>query len=103
MHGFGPECCLEARKKAPGDSLPLMVVSQELWGPETSKAVENFPVSGERVPVGFVLVVVETAAGPEAVGAPAPPAEPLVASVAPTADNGSAPSTPTSFWSYSLI
>jgi fumarate hydratase, class II len=24
--------------------------SQELWGPETSKAVENFPVSGERVP-----------------------------------------------------
>ena len=31
-----------------------MAVSQELWGPETSKAVENFPVSGERVPVPVV-------------------------------------------------
>ena len=26
-----------------------MAVQQELWGSETSKAVENFPVSGERV------------------------------------------------------
>jgi fumarate hydratase class II len=26
------------------------VAEQELWGPETRKAVENFPVSGERVP-----------------------------------------------------
>ncbi|HEY2604039.1 MAG TPA: lyase family protein, partial [Thermoleophilaceae bacterium] len=26
-------------------------VERELWGGETSKAVENFPVSGERVPV----------------------------------------------------
>src|SRR5689334_16570595 len=25
-------------------------VEQELWGGETRKAVENFPVSGERVP-----------------------------------------------------
>src|SRR6266545_2487638 len=25
--------------------------SQQLWGGETSKAVENFPVSGERVPL----------------------------------------------------
>ena len=31
-----------------------MAVRQELWGPETSKAVENFPVSGERVPVPVV-------------------------------------------------
>ena len=31
-----------------------MAISQELWGPETSKAVENFPVSGERVPVPVV-------------------------------------------------
>jgi fumarate hydratase class II len=31
-----------------------MAVSQELWGSETSKAVENFPVSGERVPVPVV-------------------------------------------------
>ncbi|MFL5867647.1 MAG: class II fumarate hydratase [Thermoleophilaceae bacterium] len=27
-----------------------MAIQQELWGVETSKAVENFPVSGERVP-----------------------------------------------------
>jgi fumarate hydratase class II len=31
-----------------------MAVSQELWGPETSKAVENFPVSGEPVPAPVV-------------------------------------------------
>jgi fumarate hydratase class II len=31
-----------------------MAVQQELWGGETSKAVENFPVSGERVPVPVV-------------------------------------------------
>ena len=31
-----------------------MAVQQELWGPETRKAVENFPVSGERVPVPVV-------------------------------------------------
>src|SRR5918998_5182370 len=27
---------------------------QQLWGGETSKAVDNFPVSGERVPVEVV-------------------------------------------------
>src|SRR5918911_2907307 len=31
-----------------------MAVQQELWGSETAKAVENFPVSGERVPVPVV-------------------------------------------------
>jgi fumarate hydratase class II len=31
-----------------------MAVRQELWGAETSKAVENFPISGERVPVPVV-------------------------------------------------
>jgi fumarate hydratase, class II len=31
-----------------------MAVAQELWGGETTKAVENFPVSGERVPVPVV-------------------------------------------------
>jgi fumarate hydratase, class II len=31
-----------------------MAISHELWGSETSKAVENFPVSGERVPVPVV-------------------------------------------------
>ncbi len=31
-----------------------MAVQHELWGSETSKAVENFPVSGERVPVPVV-------------------------------------------------
>jgi fumarate hydratase class II len=29
-------------------------MSQELWGGETRKAVENFPVSGERIPVAVV-------------------------------------------------
>jgi len=29
-------------------------MAQELWGAETSKAVDNFPVSGERVPVPVV-------------------------------------------------
>src|SRR3954467_6434924 len=28
--------------------------TERLWGGETTKAVENFPVSGERVPVGVV-------------------------------------------------
>jgi fumarate hydratase class II len=31
-----------------------MAVRQELWGSETSKAVENFQVSGERVPVPVI-------------------------------------------------
>jgi fumarate hydratase class II len=31
-----------------------MAVQQELWGPETGKAVDNFPVSGERVPAPVV-------------------------------------------------
>ena len=31
-----------------------MAVQQELWGSETSKAVDNFPVSGERVPAPVV-------------------------------------------------
>jgi fumarate hydratase, class II len=31
-----------------------MAVRQELWGPETSKAIDNFPVSRERVPVPVV-------------------------------------------------
>ena len=30
------------------------VTEKELWGGETRKAVENFPVSGERVPVSVV-------------------------------------------------
>jgi fumarate hydratase class II len=31
-----------------------LAVQQELWGPETSKAVVNFPVSGEHVPAPVV-------------------------------------------------
>ena len=31
-----------------------MAIQQELWGSETSKAVENFPVSGERVPASVI-------------------------------------------------
>ncbi len=32
----------------------MSVTDQRLWGGETAKAVENFPVSGERVPVSVV-------------------------------------------------
>ena len=32
----------------------MSVAEQQLWGAETTKAVENFPVSGERVPVSVV-------------------------------------------------
>jgi fumarate hydratase class II len=32
----------------------MSVAQQQLWGGETAKAVENFPVSGERVPVSVV-------------------------------------------------
>jgi fumarate hydratase class II len=32
----------------------MSVAERQLWGAETAKAVENFPVSGERVPVGVV-------------------------------------------------
>jgi fumarate hydratase, class II len=31
-----------------------MAIQQELWGMETSKAVDNFPVSGERVPTSVI-------------------------------------------------
>jgi fumarate hydratase, class II len=31
-----------------------MAIRQELWGSETAKAIENFPVSGERVPAPVV-------------------------------------------------
>ncbi len=34
-----------------------MAGEQQLWGAETSKAVENFPVSGERVPVAVVRML----------------------------------------------
>ena len=34
-----------------------MAVPQQLWGSETSKAVENFPVSGERVPRAVVRML----------------------------------------------
>ena len=29
-------------------------MSEQLWGGETVKAVENFPVSGDRVPVSVI-------------------------------------------------
>jgi fumarate hydratase, class II len=35
-------------------ALVHMAATHELWGSETSKAVENFPVSGERVPAPVV-------------------------------------------------
>jgi fumarate hydratase class II len=34
-----------------------MAVQQQLWGSETIKAVENFPVSGERVPVTVIRML----------------------------------------------
>ncbi|MGI8660359.1 MAG: class II fumarate hydratase [Thermoleophilaceae bacterium] len=34
-----------------------MAVEQQLWGPETSKAVANFPVSGEPVPAAVVRML----------------------------------------------
>ncbi len=34
-----------------------MAVSQQLWGSETSKALDNFPVSGERVPTPVVRML----------------------------------------------
>ncbi|MGH2803354.1 MAG: lyase family protein, partial [Thermoleophilaceae bacterium] len=33
---------------------PAASARPQLWGPETGKAVENFPVSGERVPAPVV-------------------------------------------------
>ena len=61
MHRFGPElrakmrsAWCKATREAAAIAFPHMAISQELWGSETSKAVENFPVSGERVPVPVV-------------------------------------------------
>ena len=31
-----------------------MATAEQLWGGETTKAVDNFPISGERVPVPVV-------------------------------------------------
>jgi fumarate hydratase, class II len=61
MHGFGLalsakaaiQCC-RAVSEAAAIAFLHMAISHELWGSETSKAVENFPVSGERVPVPVV-------------------------------------------------
>ena len=40
--------------RSPGDSLLGMATQQELWGSETGKAIENFPVSGETVPAPVI-------------------------------------------------
>ena len=40
-------------------------VTEQLWGGETTKAVDNFPVSGER---GLRLVVLEARRGEQADG-----------------------------------
>src|SRR3954452_2916364 len=42
------------RAPRPGISLLPVSIVQELWGAETRKAVENFPVSGETVPLPVV-------------------------------------------------
>jgi fumarate hydratase, class II len=36
------------------DTLPVVTTASQLWGVETGKAVDNFPVSGERIPVPVV-------------------------------------------------
>jgi fumarate hydratase class II len=61
MHEFGLELRAKARNRdcmAASEhtaiAFPRMAISHELWGAETSKAVENFPVSGERIPVPVV-------------------------------------------------
>src|ERR1700754_5009687 len=38
----------------PEDRMSVQESPQELWGGETTKAVANFPVSGERVPLSVV-------------------------------------------------
>jgi fumarate hydratase, class II len=38
----------------PEDAMGVQETEQQLWGGETTKAVANFPVSGERVPVPVV-------------------------------------------------
>jgi fumarate hydratase class II len=38
----------------PEDPMSVQETAQELWGGETTKAVANFPVSGERVPLPVV-------------------------------------------------
>src|SRR3954465_4027718 len=46
-----------------------MAIQQELWGSETAKAVDNFPVSGERVPVPVVRWLGRVKAGAARVSA----------------------------------
>jgi fumarate hydratase, class II len=46
-----PEGAPPASAQADGAPPPA---ERELWGPETAKAIENFPVSGERVPTPVV-------------------------------------------------
>jgi len=62
---------------------------QELWGGETAKAVENFPVSGERVPVSVVRWLA-------AIKGPRRGSTPTSASSTPTWPSGSAPQPTTS-------
>src|SRR6266540_613884 len=54
--GSGPNSVRNQRRYPVNRHLTrrLMAVQQELWGMETSKAIENFPVSGERVPTPVV-------------------------------------------------
>src|ERR671915_2308783 len=61
MHEFGFDLRAKARNpgcmaasEAAAIACLHMAISHELWGSETSKAVENFPVSGERVPAPVV-------------------------------------------------
>ena len=41
-------------RRDPRTSMEATTLTEQLWGGETTKAVDNFPVSGERVPVPVV-------------------------------------------------
>src|SRR3954470_11411991 len=45
---------VDLRTTIPEADMSVQDTAQELWGGETRKAVANFPVSGERVPVGVL-------------------------------------------------
>src|SRR5918999_2582272 len=49
-----PHCHRADSLRGASDQGVGLAVQQELWGPETIKAVENFPVSGERLPTPVV-------------------------------------------------
>jgi fumarate hydratase class II len=58
----------QRHRAAPGGA-PSRPAPRRLWGSETDKAVENFPISGETVPVGVVRWLAHIKAAAAAVNA----------------------------------